>query len=138
MDISKMLTRTFSIFFGLTILLFAASLTMAQTDSTPKKRLNIPATVKGFIGGESHAGYVVRAQKGQRLTVQISWQSEDNNKAEFTIKRSADFFNGEPVKFGRETYDGKIWSGKIPTTGNYYIYVIAHPSAKYTLKVNRF
>ena len=36
---------------------------------------------------------------------------------------------------GGEAHDGKTQTRKIPATGNYYIYVTAHPTAKYTLKV---
>ena len=135
MNISKILNRACSTVCLLIVLFFVASSTMAQTDSTPKKRLTSPATVKGLVGGESHDSYAIRAQKGQTLIVQISWVRKDDNRAEFTISRSANFFNAESVKVGKESNNGKTWSGKISTTGNYYIYVVAHPSAKYTLKV---
>jgi len=39
------------------------------------------------------------------------------------------------VKFGRGSNGGKKWTGKAPSTGDYYIFVVAHPSAHYTLKV---
>ncbi len=113
----------------------ASSVTLAQTDSTPKKRLKNPATVKGFIGGESHDSYGIKAQKGQIMTVQISWLRNDENRASFTVTKSTNFYNANSVKFGRESLKGKRWSCKIPQTGNYYIYVVAYPTAKYTLKV---
>lgn len=119
----------------LSVILGAASVGFAQADNTPKKRLKSPATARGFIGGESHDSYVIKATKGQTMTVQISWQRENGNKAEFTISKSANFFNGSPVNFGKESLNGKRWTGKLPQTGNYYIYVVANPSAKYTLKV---
>ena len=117
------------------IVLFAANLTWAQKDSTRKKRLKSPAVVKGEIGGEAHDSYVIRARKGQTMTVRISWRRKDNNRAEFSISRSANFFEGEPVKFGKESNLGKTWRGKIPRTGDYYIYVVAHPTADYTISV---
>lgn len=123
------------VFITLSILLFTASVSLAQSDTTPKKRLNSPATATGFIGGEAHDSYVIRAKKGQTLNVQITWKREDNNRAEFTVSRSANFFNADSVKFGKESNKGKTWRGKVLTTGNYYIYVVAYPSAKYTLKV---
>jgi hypothetical protein len=46
------------------------------------------------------------------------------------------FFGVELVKFGKAPDDGKRWTGKIPKTGNYYIYVTAHPDARYILKVS--
>ena len=100
MNISKTITKLFLTFPAITILFFANIATQAQTETTPKKRLNSPATVKGFVGGESHESYVIRVQKGQTLMVQISWVRKDDNKAEFTISRSANFFSAEPVKFG--------------------------------------
>lgn len=121
--------------FSLSILLFAAGITWAQNDTTPKKRLNSPAKVTGFIGGEAHDSYLIRARRGQTMTVQISWKREDDNRAEFTVSRSANFFNADSVKFGKESNKGKTWRGKIPKTANYYIYIVAHPTAKYTLKV---
>ncbi len=121
--------------FTLSILLFITNTARAQNDTTPKKRLASPATAKGFIGGEAHDSYVIRARKGQKMSVQITWKREDNNRAEFTVSRSANFFNADSVKFGKESNKGKNWRGTVPTTANYYIYVVAHPTAKYTLKV---
>ena len=131
----KALNRISLTFFSLTILLFAVNVTWAQNDTTPKKPLNSPAVVNGFIGGEAHNSYVIRARRGQTMTVQISWKRTDDNRAEFTVSRSANFFNAESVKFGKESNNGKRWIGIIPKAGNYYIYVVAHPSARYTLKV---
>lgn len=122
-------------FIALAILVLAANVVWAQEDTTPKKRLRSPATAKGFIGGESHATYVIRVRKGQTMTVQISWKHKAHNRAEFTVSESANFFNGTPVTFGKVSDKGNRWSGKVPRTGNYYIYVVAHPTARYTLSV---
>lgn len=130
------LIRVSLLFIALTSLFLAANVTRAQEeDTTPKKRLRSPATVKGFIGGESHNSYVIRARKGQTMTVKISWQHKDDNRAEFSVSESDNFFNSEPITFGESSDEGKRWSGKIPKTGDYYIYVVAHPTANYTLKV---
>ena len=118
------------------ILLFTANVAGAQEDTTPKKRLRSPATVRGFIGGESHDSYVIRARKGRTVTIRISWRREGDNRAEFTVSESPDFFNGQQVNFGRESKTGKRWTGKIPKAGDYYIYVTAHPTARYTLRLN--
>lgn len=104
------------------------------------QRLRNPATIKGFIGGESHDSYVIRARKGQTMTVQISWRRErdrelGDNHAEFFVGELPDFDGDGHVKFGRESHNGKRWTGRIPKTGDYYIYVMAHPTAHYTLKV---
>ncbi len=117
-------------------ILGAAGSASAQTDRTPKKRLTSPATVNGYIGGEAHDSYVIRAQKGRTMTVNISWRRSGKNRAEFSVSRSANFYSSSPVNFGTESNGGKRWRGKIPRTGNYYIYVVAHPTAKYTLRVN--
>ena len=124
----------------LTALFLTANIAAAQDvtmqDTTPKKRLRSHAVVKGFIGGESHDSYVIRAGKDRTMIVKISWRREGDNRAEFTITESASFFDSEPVNFGKESENGRRWTGKIPRTGNYYIYVVGHPTAHYTLKVS--
>jgi hypothetical protein len=123
------------------ILSLAASLLAANSARAEEytKKLRSPATVKGFIGGESHDCYSIHARQGQMLTVQISWQPEHDkdmgaNHAEFFV-RDSPAFGGEGVKFGNESDSGRSWSGKIPRSGNYYVYVMGHPTAHYTLKV---
>jgi hypothetical protein len=122
------------------ILSFAACLLAADSVRAEEhtKKLRGPATVKGFIGGESHDSYAIHARKGQMLTVRISWQPEHDdmgdNHAEFFVSDSP-AFRGEGVKFGNESEGGRSWSGKIPRSGNYYIYVMGHPTAHYALKI---
>jgi hypothetical protein len=111
--------------------LFTAPGARAQ-DNTPKKRLRSPASVRGFIGGESQDHYVIRARKGRTMTVQISWRKEDDNTAGFSVESSKS--NGEQLA-GKESDGGKRWIGKIPRTGDYIISVVAHPSAHYRLRV---
>ena len=133
----KKITNSLALVAVLTIAIFAATgSASAQSDRTPKKRLTNPATVKGYVGGEGHDSYVIRARKGQTLTVNISWRRKDDNRAEFTVSRSANFYTGGAANFGVESMNGKRWRGKISRTGNYYIYVVAHPTANYTLKVD--
>lgn len=118
-------------------LLFAAFDVSAQADPVRKKRLRPPAAIaRGFIGGESHDSYVVRARRGQTMTIRISWRREADNNVDFTVATGRSFYNSEPVKFGRESNGGKTWTGRIPITRDYYIYVVAHPTARYTLRVN--
>jgi hypothetical protein len=119
-----------------TLLLAPTNIARGQEDI---QRLRSPATVRGFIGGESHDSYLIRASEGQTMTVQISWRREHHtelgdNHAEFFVSESPDYDGDGQVK-GKETDKGKRWSGKIPKTGNYYIYVNAHPTAHYTLRV---
>jgi hypothetical protein len=115
--------------------LLAADVTCAQPRPTPPKKLRSPAVARSFIGGESHDAYVIRAAKGKTMSVRLSWRDEDGNRAEFHVSDMPGFFEAEPVTFGKEFDNGKRWTGKIPKTSNYYIYVVAHPSAHYTLKV---
>ena len=49
--------------------------------------------------------------------------------------RSSNFFSAEAVGIGNESKNARQWSGKIPETGNYYIYVTAYPVANYVLRV---
>ena len=98
-------------------------------------RLKSMVPVNGIIGGESHDSYVIRARKGQILTVSLSWQREDDNRASFTVSESPDF-SGAPAKFGNRSDEDTKWAGTVPRTGNYYVYVVAHPSARYTLKAS--
>jgi hypothetical protein len=114
----------------------ATDIAVAQVEASPPRRLRSPATVRGFIGGESHDGYVVRARRGSVLTVRLSWRREGDNRASLAVSQSPDFYTGEPAKFGAEYDDGQRWAGMIPRTGDYYVYVVAHTSAHYTLKVS--
>lgn len=123
---------------SLATLLLAAEVTAGQQST---RRLRSPATVRGFVGGEAHDSYVIRARKGQTMTVRLSWRHEhDNaqvaNHAEFFVGDLPNFDADGLVRFGKESKKGKGWSGKIPKTGNYYIYVLANPTAHYTLRVS--
>src|SRR5438270_783552 len=118
--------------------LLAADIAWAQEYT---QRLHNPATVRGFVGAESHESYVIRARRGQQMTVEISWRHEHradtgDNHAEFFVGERPNFDGDGQVKFGRESDNEKRWTGKIPRTGDYYIYVMAHPTAHYTLKVS--
>jgi hypothetical protein len=107
-----------------------------RVETSSPRRLRSPVRVRGFIGGESHDGYVVRARKGQVLTMRLSRRREGDNRASFTVSESADYYTSEPVKFGSEYDDGRRWRGRAPRTGDYYVYVVAHPSAHYRISVN--
>jgi hypothetical protein len=116
---------------ALTIFFFTAQMSVAQVDTAPKKRLRSPATVRGFIGGESQDLYVIRARKGRTMTVQISWRKEDDNTAGFGVSPAPD---GEQLP-GQASDNSRRWTGKITKTGDYIISVTAHPSAHYRLRV---
>src|ERR1035438_942887 len=95
------------------ILLVFGHLAGAQEDTVAKKRLRSPAVARGTIGGESHDSYMVHAEKGRTLAVEISWEREGENRAEFTVTESANF-GGAPVAFGSESDAERRWSGKVP------------------------
>lgn len=120
---------------AITILLLSATVSWSQEDTTPKKRLRSPATVRGFVGGESQDRYVIRARKGQIMTVRISWRPEGDNSAGFSVSSASESDDGEQVVAGRESDNGKRWRGRISKSGDYIISVTAHPSAHYTLRV---
>jgi hypothetical protein len=113
------------------VLLSTASVCQAQPE-TPKQRLRSPATVRDGIGGEAQNHYVIRAKKGQRMTITFSWTKEGDNTADFGV--APDSETGEPLE-GQSSNDGKRWTGRIPRTGDYLISVWAHPSAQYRLSV---
>jgi hypothetical protein len=117
------------------LLLLIADVGGAQPKPSPARRPHTPATIRGFIGGESHDNYVIRARKGQTLTVHLSWRREGDNQASFTVSESPDYYTGEPVKFGVESDGGRQWVGRVPKSGDYYIDVVAHPEARYTLRM---
>ena len=114
-----------------------------QEDPPPHeyfKRLRSPATARGVIGGESHDGYVIHARKGQTMSVRISWRpdSSDDEKydtnAHFSVN-SRPVFSGDGTVKGKESHKGSRWTGTIPRTGNYYIFVVGYPTVRYTLRV---
>jgi hypothetical protein len=113
----------------------SASPAATKVETHRPTRLKSKVPVNGFIGGESHDNYVIRARKGQILTMSLSWQREGDNRASFTVSESPDF-SGAPAKFGNGSHEDTKWAGTVPRTGNYYVYVVAHPSARYTLKAS--
>ena len=118
----------------------AANISCAQDAQEYAKRLRCPATVKGFIGGESHDSYVVHARKGEVMAVEISWRHEHdtemgNNHVEFSVSGMAVFSGDRAIEVAKESDHGKRWSARVPRTGNYYIAVMGHPTAHYVLKV---
>src|SRR5687768_352616 len=98
-----------NILLRLTTLLLFANMAQAQDRQPPEylERLRSPATVRGTIGGESHDSYVIRARKGQMMTVQLSWRQERSelgaNQAQFYVSELADFGGEGAVKFGMES-----------------------------------
>ena len=117
---------------ALAVMLLTAGFAFAQNAT----RLRSGVTVKGFVGGEGHESFVIRARKGQSMTVVVTRRVKPGGNFNLTVSRSADF-NGNPVRFGRETNTRRQlrWTGRIPATGNYYFYTTAFPEASYRLTV---
>lgn len=117
------------------VLFLLAGLAMAQQDQEASAicfpQGSKTAVVRGFIGGEAHDSYVFHLRAGRKVTVQIT---SGGNRAEFSVSTS-EF--GEPVSFGKVTNGGKTWTGTMPQTGVYFISVVAHPQARYTLRVTK-
>jgi hypothetical protein len=134
-ETNMLLRNTSLLLLAIVAFLLTADAAGAQLKPFPPRRLRSPATVRGLIGGESHDSYVIRARRGQTLTVRISWRREGDSQASFSVNESPDYYAAEPVKFGNESDNGKRWAGKIPKSGDYYIDVVAHPSAHYTLRM---
>ena len=57
-------------------LLPVANTSAAQIRPMFTKRLRSPASVRGFIGGESHDRYVIHVRRGRFLAVRLSWDRE--------------------------------------------------------------
>lgn len=98
------------------------------------KRLRAPASVRGFIGGESHDCYVIQARKGQTMTIEISWRREGDNNAGFDVRRLLNTSSDADRRLGRFSNNNRRWTGRIRETRKYYIDVVANPSARYVLK----
>jgi hypothetical protein len=136
-DVKSVITNSGTLYEIYSLFSFYKGIPDKSTEGGPvaaeAKRLKTPTTIKGTIGGESHASYVVRMRKGQTLIVRISWK-ERNGSSEFFVSQSANFFDGEAIS-GIQYNNKKSWSGKIKKTGDYYVYVTGHPVVNYTLKV---
>lgn len=135
MKISNLLTKISLTVFAAAVLFVSSASSQTPTDTVKKVRLKNPATVTGTIGGESHDSYVIKVRKNQTLKVQITWKEKGDRVAHFIVSRSDNFFEGDVIR-GISTYNEKNWYSKLKKTGDYYIYVTAHPIANYTLKVS--
>lgn len=128
--------RVIAVLIGVMLL---QSPSFAQADTTPKKRLVGATLVRGTIGGESHDSYVIHLRQGQTLRLELFWkfekQGQQKTTASFTLSESANFFQSEPLKFGKTSSGGRVWLGKIPKTADYHIYILVYPVADYALKV---
>ncbi len=128
---------------GIAIIVLSAYVAFSQ-DMYPAQRLHSPATIRNKIGGESHAVYVIRVKKGQRLIVKLWYDPnqitddvtlERGSTASFGVMKGSHLDSAKIIKYGKFTNNSRTWVAKIRRTGNYLIDVIAHPIAKFTLRV---
>ena len=118
------------------VALFASPYLVYAQQDQEAEGLCFPATgktavVKSLIGGEAHESYALHLRAGRKLIVTITSVA---NRAQFSVSTS-EF--GESVSFGQSTNEGRTWTGTIPETGVYFISVVAHPTARYTLRVTK-
>lgn len=99
--------------------------------------LRVPCRVTGYVGGESHDTYRIAVTKGERLEVRLDWRQSGRNRAEGALSADPDFGGGSPLSNGQWSRDGKRWTGTIDESGVLYLFVVAHPSAHYTVTIRR-
>lgn len=90
------------------------------------------ADAKGKVGGESHDHYSIRLEQGKQITITLRSRGD---VAEFMLSTQGPFRDAEPLRSDRMKQSKRQWSGSVPETGTYHIYVMAHPAAKYHLKI---
>jgi len=100
--------------------------------------LHVPATVSGFVGGESHDTYAVAVRAGEGISVRLEWKRHGNDAAEFEIADTADFPAHHFDPGGKWTDGGATWTGASEDGGKLYLHVVAHPSAHYTLAIRPY
>jgi hypothetical protein len=117
-------------------IVFLASILEGQS-SRPNKVAQLElqhnqALANGYVGGEAHDQYSIMLTKGADITIQLR---SPKNAAEFLFSTSQPFLKAEQVKFGAADESIRSWTGIIPMSQKYYIYVTAYPDSKYQLIV---
>ena len=118
------------------LLVLLASILEGQT-SHPNKIAHLElkrnqALANGHVGGESHDQYSIFLTKGADITIQLR---SPKNAAEFLFSTSEPFRGAEQVRFGVADESIRSWTGTIPASRKYYIYVTAYPDSDYQLIV---
>jgi hypothetical protein len=90
------------------------------------KRGSSSTTVSGTVRGDEQAEYVLSAKQGQRLVIKLT---------SFPAKSSVfDLHGPDDVDLGLEYDANYVYSGKLPGTGDYLIFVARPTQAKGTSK----
>jgi hypothetical protein len=130
----------FKIIFRLfvTLILLSASLVLTGiTKADITKRIEFAkgkssATVKGSVLRDEIDTYIIKADKGQKMTVKVS--AVENN-ASFSIENPS----GEYVEGAGEMDDQTVWSGTLAESGDYKITVApTRGNATYRLTLSIF
>jgi len=101
----------------------------ARISSETMRRVRPPVVIVDTIGGDSHNIYAVRLRKGQRLRLKIRNLTGNGSHVYFdTVWAITD------KRFGKDISETE-WSGVAPKTGDYWIRVVAYPTARYRLKL---
>lgn len=122
------------------LLLGFTRITSGVQVGSPSKSANLVlranrASARGYIGGESHDRYSIFLKRGARTNIQLK---SPNNSAEFLLSVATKFAAAEPVRSGAANEKERSWTGVIPQTRRYYIFVTAYPDAKYELAVTSY
>lgn len=124
-------TRRISLAAFMLLLPFFVTATAQQESKTIRVRFVKGATSRIYKGSVSHSinTYVVKARKGQVMTVAVS---SSDGEALFSIIQQLEP-DTDPIEIAT---DQKRWTGKLFTTGDYYINIGAARSvATYNLTI---
>ncbi len=130
------------IFAGLTMMLLVSIPAAAQRQRTlkrkkivarmsvaPKIRLQNGESVDGYVDVDNYDGYIINARKGQMLTVRIRRASNVSLK----ISQTGNYYRAVQLGGGKFSNGGRRWTGKIPASGDYYIFVNARQPVNYKI-----
>jgi hypothetical protein len=123
------------VFVGSLIILLASLLEAQTAHSNKIAHLELKrnqAFAKGHVGGESHDQYSIFLTKGADVRIQLR---SPENAAEFLFSTGPSFRGAEQVRFGVADENIRSWTGTIPASRKYYIYVTAYPESEYQLSV---
>lgn len=113
---------------------FSPAVTAQQPDQNTRVRFARGTTARTYRGSISHSTntYVVRARRGQTMTVSIT---SPQKLALFHVT-TQEFIDGEYGDAINLATEARRWSLKLPTTADYYVAVVAERSVSdYTITI---
>lgn len=118
------------IFFSVLILIVAAESLHAQTERIKFARGENSATVEGGIARGEVYNYLIKASRGQFMTVTI-YSTEENAVFQIINKKTGEYLPG-----AEDGKDIMRWDGELPSSGDYKIIVgSTRGGAEYKLNV---